>query len=97
VSHLVLFNVYTERKGLVVERVLRTVLDGARDIWMFEPEFNVPQSTDPHNPNHADADRVAVYDHVQELNRRVTALSPRRNRAARAGQASFSYLGVNKP
>jgi hypothetical protein len=93
VYYLVKRNVYAERKALVVERVLRTVLDGARDIWMWEYLFNVDTSPDPLG----DQVRAAVYDHVLELNARVTALSPRRNRTARVGQVSFSFLGVNRP
>lgn len=93
-STLVLRGEYASRKALVVERLLRAVMEGARDIWMFEPAFNLTTTTDPPMPSDV---RSAAYDHAQELIGRVNAMSVSRNRIPRAGHVSFSYLGTNPP
>lgn len=91
---------YPSRRLVAVNRYLRNVLDGARQFWMFEPRFNMPQPPAPGSPGDPptpDALRAAVLEHIVELNGRVRSLSPTRNRMARERQAPFAYLGVNRP
>jgi hypothetical protein len=88
---------YPQYRNAVVDRLLRNILDGARNIWMFEPKFNMPPDTNPDHAPNPEVLRAAVYAHVLELNGLITGLSPRRNRMNRSGQPSFSFLGVNRP
>ncbi len=95
VSYLVEQNLYEQYKSLSLDCALRAVLDGARNFWMWEPRFNY--TTTPTEPPDPQDIRDAAYDHARLLNGRVIALSRRRGQVSRAGQPSFSYLGVNRP
>lgn len=94
--YLVQQNLYSEYKGHMTECMMRAVMDGARNFWMWSPEFNQPGEMPP-AVNFADLIRASVLDQVLTLNGRITASSQQRGRMSRAGNASFPYLGVNRP
>ena len=89
-------DVYAERRTLAIADMVRTALDGARNIWAWQSGFNTPGATPP-DPvlNVYDRLRADFFDFVLSLNADITAMGGQRNRPHRAGQVSFSYLTVN--